>query len=69
MIDRLANVELEMHELYNTGKTDFLITFSYGYYERVADDNISYKDIIHIADQRMYYNKDRSRVSKYDRDL
>ncbi len=69
MIDRLANVELEMHERYNTGKTDFLITFSYGYYERVADDNISYKDIIHIADQRMYCNKDRSRVSEYDSNL
>lgn len=59
MMDRLAKVNVEMHELYSTGKADFLISFSYGCFERAADDNISYNDIIHIVDQRMYCHKEK----------
>lgn len=57
MIDKLDGVSSEMHRLLKNGKVEFLVSFSYGYYERDAGDNIKYQDIINIADKRMYCHK------------
>lgn len=61
IINLLSRVEFEMSELYNKSKIDFHVTFSYGYYEHLAQEHISYNEIIHIVDQRMYRNKDQDK--------
>jgi diguanylate cyclase (GGDEF)-like protein len=57
IVAHLKSVERELSELYNIGKINFLISFCYGYYEHTGDNNITYNEIIHIVDQRMYLNK------------
>ena len=51
------NVKEEMEKLYKDGKLKFLVSFSYGSYERSENEDISYNDIIHFADKRMYEEK------------
>ena len=53
----LKKVEKEMSRLHETGEIEFPITFSYGCFEHYPDTQISYEDIIHIVDKRMYDNK------------
>jgi len=57
MKERLLLVKQEMKELYQSGKINFLIEFSYGYHKHNTQDNLSYKDIIKIVDQKMYNHK------------
>ena len=55
--EQLMKVKQEMKQYYQSGEFNFLIDFSYGHYEHHAKDKISYEDLIHIADQKMYQNK------------
>lgn len=63
MKERMSRVETRMKELYDSGETEFLVDFSYGYYERAESESISYEDIINNVDKMMYCNKEYSKIS------
>lgn len=63
MEEKLSRVRFKMKELYDCGQTDFLVSFSYGYYKRKCDENISYEDIINKVDKMMYCNKELAELS------
>lgn len=63
MNDRLTQVKARMKDLYHSGETGFLVSFSYGYYERLEDDFISYEDIINRVDKMMYSNKELAKTT------
>lgn len=60
--EKLESVEQEMQLRFDTGKIDFPIRFSYGFYKRDGKDDISYESMIHLADERMYNNKRASKL-------
>lgn len=64
MKEKLCKVEVQMEELCDSGETEFLVTFSYGYYERAENELISYEDIINSVDKMMYCNKESSKTTK-----
>lgn len=59
--EKLQSVEDEMQMQYDSGTLEFFITFSYGFYQRDAKDEISYEKMISLADERMYRNKRASK--------
>ena len=64
MKERLLKVEDQMKELYDSRETEFLVTFSYGYYERTEGESISYEDIINRVDKMMYCNKEFAKTAQ-----
>lgn len=63
-IKRLCKVEAQMKELFDSGETGFLVTFSYGYYERTLGEIITYEDIINNVDKMMYFNKETTKTAQ-----
>jgi len=57
IVTLLTSVQTKLFELSRKVDKTFPITYSYGCYRRLVDEQISYDEIVCIVDQNMYQNK------------